>query len=252
LPVNSLGSNLRRFFSQAVMLFTALLLSLASAAVQPAVAAAAPFESHRGGRMFISPMGEPFRPTGRDDDSLADWFAKADANHDGKLSLTEMQQDAERFFAVLDVNHDGEIDPDDITRYETIVAPEVTSGASFGVLEASDSGGGGRSGGGNHRGHRAGFIRGGDTDRHQGAGRFGLLDLPEPVVSADADFNRGVSLPEFRQAAAQRFMARDLDHHGYLTLPGLETIRPAPPAAPNKPKKPDEADESALPPEPGY
>lgn len=199
--------------------------------------------------MFISPMGEPYRPTGRDDDLLADWFAQADRDHDGRLSLAEMQQDAERFFAVLDVNHDGEIDPDDITHYETVVAPEVTSGSSFGLsTDGGDPSGGGRRGG-HHR--QPGFFRSGDTDQHQGAGRFGLLDLPEPVVSADADFNRGVSLPEFRQAAAQRFMALDLDHRGYLTLPGLETIRPAPPAAPNKPKKPDETDESALPDDPG-
>lgn len=184
--------------------------------------------------MFISPMGEPFRPKSRDDDSLADWFAQADKNHDGRLTLDEMQQDAERFFATLDVGHDGEIDPDDITRYEQVVAPEVISGSSYGMME--DGG----------RGHRAGFIRGGD-DQHQGAGRFGLLDLPEPVVSADSNFNRGVSVSEFRQAAAQRFLALDLDHHGYLTLDGLEVIRPAPPSAPKAPKKPDTPDLSALP-----
>ena len=71
-------------------------------------------------------------------------------------------------------------------------------------------------------------------DQHQGAGRFGLLDLPEPVVSADSNFNRGVSVTEFRQAAASRFMALDLDHHGYLTLAGLEVIRPAPPSGPKR------------------
>jgi hypothetical protein len=63
-----------------------------------------------------------------------------------------------------------------------------------------------------------------------------LLDLPEPVVSADADFNRGVSSKEFRDAAGQRFLALDLDHHGYLTLADLEMIRPAPPAQPNRPE----------------
>ena len=84
---------------------------------------------------------------------------------------------------------------------------------------------------GRHRHGGRGMFRNGD-DKHQGAGRFGLLDLPEPVVSADANFNRGVSLAEFRSAAVQRFMALDLDHHGYLTLAGLATIQPAPPAAP--------------------
>jgi hypothetical protein len=187
--------------------------------------------------LFISPMGEPFRPKGRDDDTLSDWFAQADKNHDGRLTLDEMQEDAERFFATLDLGHDGEIDPDDITHYEQVVAPEVISGGSFGLMEAAD----GRRGKGGHK-----FFRGGD-DLHQGAGRFGLLDLPEPVVSADSNFNRGVSVTEFRQAAAQRFLALDLDHHGYLTLAGLEVIRPAPPAAGKPPEKPDTADLSALP-----
>ncbi len=191
---------------------------------------------HRARRLFISPMGEPFRSTSRDDDTLADWFEKADKNHDGRLTIEEMQQDAERFFAILDVNHDGEIDPDEITHYENVVAPEIRTGEhySLALLE------------GGAPGRTPGFLRGSD-DPHQGAGRYGLLDLPEPVVSADADFDRGVSLTEFRQAAVQRFLALDLDHRGYLTLASLETIRPAPPPAPTTPNTSKQVDESALP-----
>lgn len=213
------------------------LFMLAAAAQAPAATPPIAAPAHRWTRLFISPMGEPFRPKDRDDDALADWFAQADKNHDGRLTLEEMQADADRFFATLDVAHDGEIDPDDISRYESTVAPEVTSGSSFGLMEAADRGSG-------RHGHK--FVRGGD-DQHQGAGRFGLLDLPEPVVSADSNFNRGVSTTEFRQAAAQRFLALDLDHHGYLTLAGLEVIRPAPPSTPNAPKRPDSPDLSALP-----
>jgi len=219
------------------------LILLASAAQVPVPAAPAIAPRHWN-RMFISPMGEPFRPNGREDDALADWFNLADRNHDGRLTIEEMQQDAERFFGALDTNHDGEIDPDEITHYENVVAPEVTSGSSFGLMDADASSEGGRGGGRHHHGG-GGFFRGGN-DQHQGAGRFGLLDLPEPVVSADSNFNRGVSLTEFRQAAAQRFMALDIDHHGYLTLASLETIRPAPPAAPKKPSMPKD-DDDALP-----
>src|SRR6185369_7859184 len=139
------------------------LLLLASAQTPAAASPPAPATSSRHWtRMFISPMGEPFRPKSRDDDTLADWFAQADKNHDGRLTLDEMQADAERFFGTLDLSHDGEIDPDDITHYEQVVAPEVISGGSFGMFETD---GGGK--------RRAGFIRGGD-DQHQGAGRFGL------------------------------------------------------------------------------
>lgn len=229
------------------MLLAPLLLLAAQAPAAPAQPAAPPapaFVSRRGGRLFISPMGEPFRPANREDDGLADWFRQADTNHDGQLTLQEMQADADRFFALLDVNHDGEIDPDEITRYEKEVAPEISSG-SFGLASFDENGEGGRHHGGGE-GRR--FLH--TQDQHQGAGRFGLLDLPEPVVSADTDFNRGVSRTEFQAAAAQRFLALDVDHKGYLTLPLLETIRPAPPAAPKAPDRPASTEE-ALPPEGG-
>ncbi len=247
-----------------------LLILAASSTAQapPAEAPSAPpapvFAGRRGGgRPFISPMGEPFRPANRDESGLADWFNQADRNHDGKLTLDEMQADADRFFALLDVNHDGEIDPDEIDRYETVIAPEISSAPHFEM--AAESGGqegegGGRwgghgGGGGHHHGGGGGarsVYRPNDSDPHQGAARFGLLDLPEPVTAADADFNRGVSRDEFRQAAGQRFLALDLDHHGYLTLAELQRIRPAPPAEPNRVVTPGEpsGDETTVNPQP--
>ena len=198
-------------------------------------------------------MGEPFRPNGREDDTLVDWFRQADRNHDGQLTLVEMQQDADRFFALLDVNHDGEIDPDEISRYEDVVAPEIGSGPHFSMAglgsEDPQAGEAGRGGGHRHGGghHGGGNWGGSGEEGDRGAARFGLLDLPEPVVSADADFNRGVSQSEFRQAAGQRFLALDLDHRGYLTLAGLAIIRPAPPPVQNKPI--EESPAESAPPE---
>lgn len=207
-------------------------------AAQAAAPVSQPEPSRRWTRTFISPMGEPFRPKARGDDQLAAWFQQADANHDGRLTLAEMQQDAERFHGVLDTNHDGEIDPDEISHYETAIAPEVISGSSYGMMEGAGPEG--------YKRRKPKFFQSASGSQQQGAGRFGLLDLPEPVVSADANFNRGVSVAEFRQAASQRFLALDLDHKGYLTLGALEVIRPAPPARPNKPNRND-IDESALP-----
>jgi Ca2+-binding EF-hand superfamily protein len=185
-------------------------------------------------------MGEPFRGGEAHGDALADWFDQADKNHDGRLTVEEMQADAERFFAVLDTNHDGEIDPDEIDHYETVIAPEVSSGGrmEMAAVDRGSQGGGGRGGRGGHGrgGHRengsgqGGWHGAGVNQGYQGAERFGLLDLPEPVISADTNFNRGVSLEEFRQAASQRFAALDVNHQGLLTLAVLETLRPAPPA----------------------
>lgn len=218
-----------------------LLLALAAASGQPATAPPADVP-RRLNRIFISPMGEPFRPSGRDDDTLADWFHQADLNHDGFLTLEEMQKDADRFFATLDLNHDGEIDPDEITHYETAVAPEIST-SHLGLASFGDEGeGGGR------RRHGRGWSDGGVDDGHEGGARYGLLDLPEPVVSADTNFNRGVSRAEFQQAATQRFVALDVDHQGKLALAVLETLKPPPPATGNKPGRPrEDPDESAMP-----
>jgi len=190
-----------------------------------------------GGRLFISPMGEPFRPA--DGDARAAWFDGADADHDGRLTLAEFQADARRFFATLDVDHDGEIGPEEIDRYETRIAPEIRTGGAMGFARAG-GGGSGRGGGGRHGGgmgggggHRGGGGMGGGGGGEgssadggsprgptepvmQGAARFGLLDLPEPVTAADANLNRGVSAQEFEQAAAKRFAALDVDHQGVL------------------------------------
>ena len=185
---------------------------------------------HGGGRLFVSPMGEPFRGP----DAMEHWFKGADANGDGRLSRTECMNDAARFFITLDVNGDGEIDPDETTRYETEIVPETHSGgAGFGGGFGGGGGGGhhggGRGGGGGGRG--GGMHRGGGGGGHeeggasnggsapevpQGAARFGLLDLPEPVIAADTDMNRGVSRVEFRNAALQRCALLDRDSDGYV------------------------------------
>ena len=76
----------------------------------------------------------------------------------------------------------------------------------------------------------------------QGGGRYGLLDLPEPVVSADADFNRGVSRAEFQARRQPSASSRSTSTtRGASHLPVLETLQPRPrrTAAP-KPERPRE------------
>ncbi len=57
--------------------------------------------------------------------------------------------------------------------------------------------------------------------------RYSLLNIPEPVISADSDFNRGVSTAEFRRAALKRFKLLDLNRTGRLTMPVLNTVSDA-------------------------
>lgn len=192
---------------------------------------------------FISPMGEPFRARTPADDTLANWFLQADRNHDGALTLDEMQVDADRFFAILDSNHDHEIEPEELVHYEWEVAPEiqVNSRTRRKPGEAKPNS------------PQSGHWRRGPSDDDelaisdhrrrgrdgglQGAARYALLNIPEPVAAADTDFDRGISLAEFRQAAAARFNLLDSNRQGKLLLEQLQALRSAIQAAGPRPRR---------------
>ena len=203
------------------------------------------------GRLFISPMGEPFRSEKGGADPVDLWFQQADANHDGALSRDEFQKDAARWFAVLDRGHDGEIDPGDIEYYETMLAPEIRVGGAGGGGGGRGGarggggrggghhggGGGGMGGGGGHRG--GGGSGGGDsggqsggetrvTEAKQGAARYGFFDYPEPITVADTNFNRGIDPMEFRKAADDRFDMLVRGHDGLIHRGDLPKIAEVP------------------------
>jgi hypothetical protein len=165
---------------------------------------------------FISPMGEPFRPPTTGEAPLARWFRQADQNADGALTSEEMQHDADRFFTRLDSNQDGRIDPDEIKTYEWEIAPEIQVNSDW--RQARGEAANGKRKRDAHDGYRA--------DGLQGAARYGLLNIPQPVASADADFNRVITLAEFKQAASVRFKLLDGRGQGQVTLPELEARLP--------------------------
>ncbi len=177
------------------------------------------------GRLFISPMGEPFRGAPGGPPPQEQWFDGADANHDGALSVEEMSADGARFFATLDMRHDGEIDPDDIERYETELVPEIRvrgepMAARGGRMpDGRQAPSAGMRGGTMADGGMAGQNGSAKTRSFagkQGAGRFGYLDYPEPITVADRNFNRGVDRVEFARAAEARFAMLDEDGDGKL------------------------------------
>jgi hypothetical protein len=201
---------------------------------------------------FISPMGEPFRAHTPTDDTLADWFRKADRNGDGLLTADEMQADAERFFAKLDTDHDGEIGPDEISAYEYQVAPEIQAmsrtrrppGQPAPVTtDSDDNDSAGDRTSSRHRRHGEEVDASlGLAGALQGAARYSLLNMPEPVAAADTDFNRSITLDEFRQAAIARFDLLDSAHRGSLTLTDLKAL----PHAPSTDKHRSKRDRDAL------
>jgi len=168
----------------------------------PPVACPAPVKP----ALFISPMGEPFRPQGDDDDPVRRWFDQADRNRDGKLTIDEMMLDADRFFATLDKDGDGELLPSEVYAYEQDL-PEIRLYQRRPEADPdAKTGANGDAPAARKRKSRAAMA---DYGGAAGAGRYAFLNIPNPVASADDDINRAVDRNEFRAAAAERF--RDLD-----------------------------------------
>lgn len=183
---------------------------------------------------FISPMGEPFRPRASGDDMLAAWFYQADRNRDGALTVDEMQADADRFFATLDTDHDDHIRSEELVRYEWEIAPDVQV-----MAKTRPAPGDSRS---RDESDRKSRFRTGNNYGFEGAGRYALLDIPEPVAAADTNFEGGISLEEFRQAAVRRFALLDADKQNKLVLAKLEAMIPSARAAGKSKRKPDDPD----------
>ena len=220
-------------------LVAAPLTSLAQSAPQAPQGAAPP---PRPPALFVSPSGEPFRPTPGGGDPFDAWFAKADTNHDGRIDRLEFRADAQAFFKVVDANGDRVIDGFEVTSYEHKIAPELVTEIESRMFGPQAGGGqSARRGRGGHRGSgdKATGGKGGAQDeegqRLEGPARehTALLDEPEPVSGADFDLDGRVTAAEWLRAADRRFDLLDDKHVGYLTRDALFAKLPKPP----KPKK---------------
>jgi Ca2+-binding EF-hand superfamily protein len=166
--------------------------------------------------LFLSPAGEPFHADAGKPYPVSIWFAQADTNHDGKLTKDEFRDDFYRFFNRLDTDHNGVIDGVELQRYEQQVAPEVLP-----RLAQVQGGFPGERGGGPGERRLAEAPRARNGAEYDGAPAYSLLNVSEPVASADADFDGKITLEEFQRMADRRFDLLDKDRNGYLTLGAL-------------------------------
>jgi hypothetical protein len=171
-----------------------------------------PQRGHPTQSVFISPGGEPFRAPLDQPYPIAVWFARADANHDGKLTPEEFFADAKAFFDRLDVNHDQVVDGFEIADYESKIVPELQPDLGGFSADAAPPPPAAEPEAAGKNGKKA-------PTRDEPA--FNLLLDPEPVASSDTDLDGKVSLKEAMTAASRRFKRLDLDNDGVLTLQEL-------------------------------
>ncbi len=179
--------------------------------------------------VFISPAGEPFRAPMDAPYPVATWFARADTNHDGRLSREELRADGLAFFDRLDANHDGVIDGLEVQDYEQTVAPEILPRIQS--LHAEEGGNPDLTfGDPNNTEDRPPPARRRESDRPnaasrgvgvQGAAVYSLINAPEPITAADAKFDGRVTRAEFATTLDGRFDVLDKTGRGYLTLVDL-------------------------------
>jgi EF hand len=180
--------------------------------------------------VFIAPMGKPFRARMGAPYPVVDWFKQADKNGDGKLDHAEFMADADAFFDTLDLNHDGVLSSYEVAAYEHNIAPEILG---YNVAVSDLRGARGLPG---HNGGRlwlaqlaqpqVGLEQPNEAhaiteDVPEGAAPFGLLQVPEPLAAADADFSGIIEKANFLKLADRRFDKLDSDQVGSLTLAKL-------------------------------
>ena len=196
----------------------------------------------KGLNVFISPCGQPFRAPDGAPYPVAAWFSQADANNDGRIDHGEFLADAAAFFKILDRNGDGVINTQEVAYYERRICPEILGLTYAAALPAATRPGflqrdGGRLWLAQFRPDGLDEVPSRNVDTNleplgkprtgaldeskQGASPFSFFDEPEPVATADFDFNGKITKANFLRLADMHFATLDPDGAGYLVLKHL-------------------------------
>ncbi len=158
--------------------------------------------------LFISPCGQPFRASISKLYPIVDWFKQADTNADGKIDRAEFSADADQFFKKLDRNGDGVLSSEEVYIYEHYLVPEILHGTQD-LTPAPLQGEDGTP------------LPPKPILTNEGAAFFGLFNDPEPLMSADRNFDFRITQKEFLEQSARRFAVLDPKGLGYFTLADL-------------------------------
>jgi Ca2+-binding EF-hand superfamily protein len=171
----------------------------------------------------FSPNGEPligkFWPADCEE-AEALWFDRLDTAHSGRLTLAQLQADAERQYKLMDLRHDGRVTAEELSSYRlkemgghyiSVSTPDQKD--TIERLDEEDDDSGGRRELGRYDRRNSDDAKSGKMDA------FAALttDQPDPVMSADTDLDGSVTLEEFRTLIDQNFAEFDKEHAGYIT-----------------------------------
>ncbi len=149
---------------------------------------------------------------------MALWFDRLDSSHTGRVTLAQLQADAERQFKLMDLRHDGKVTAEELSTYRLKLMGgqyvSVSTPDQKDTIERIDEDDDGPD---TARGRRGPSGRESDSRKQVDAFAALTTDQPDPVMSADGDLDGSVTMEEFRALVAQNFAEFDKDHAGYVT-----------------------------------
>ncbi|SNR95086.1 MULTISPECIES: hypothetical protein [unclassified Azospirillum] len=189
----------------------ALLLVLAGCSSRPDAPSGhgGGFAGMRGGRVAVSPAGEPLGLPAHDEAAyvaaVTQWFQAADLDKDGVLSRAEMQADTARFFQAMDKDGDHAVNTRELAEYRQ---------ARLAALRPPrpDEG----------EGKSLPRRQGPPADLPAPAGGGGGVGGGDVVMAADTNLDFRVTLEELTHKALERLATMDSDHDGRVTLAELQ------------------------------
>jgi Ca2+-binding EF-hand superfamily protein len=150
------------------------------------------------------------------------WFDRVDTDHDGKMTLAEMEADAVRQFNVMDLRHDGKVTAAEVAAYR-----QKVMGGRYASISTPEAGVRPRARDDDSEGGEApGERRRRDEESMPKPDASGVMpaDRPDPVMSADTDLDGSVTLDEFRAYIHQNFADLDKSHSGSIDKDDLHHL----------------------------